>query len=236
MKNKRKSVSILVIIIVLVITGLWISGIIPKQIAKISSKIYLEKNFPEIQLRYEKIEWTSKFGDYIITYIDNNDELHSFCIGPKFFPINLGQGLFEFQEKYEKIKNTLKNGEKFEISYSQRTDKKLKTIVDKNQNSKYDYNVYTFGGDVSITINDKMYSLEDAIQQNLITANDIVEQAKIDSKSGICKENSYYDGGSKEYEYSNYTILKYNTLFDEKDLVIGIKGKIMDKVKEILNR
>ena len=102
MKNKKRIIIILIIFIVLSVVILWINGIIPKQIAKISSNIYLKKNFPKTQLKYVNIEWASSFGDYIITFRDENNELHGFCIGPKYFPINLGQGLFGFEENYRK--------------------------------------------------------------------------------------------------------------------------------------
>lgn len=100
MKNKRKNIIIVVSFVLVIILVLWINGIIPKQIAKISSTIYLKKNFPKIQLEYENIEWASSFGDYIITFKDQNIELHSFCIGPKYLPVNLGQGMFGFEETY----------------------------------------------------------------------------------------------------------------------------------------
>ncbi len=100
MKNKRKNIIIVVSFVLAIILVLWINGIIPKQIAKISSTIYLKKKFPKMQIEYINIEWASSFGDYIITFKDQNSELHSFCIGPKYFPVNLGQGMFGFEETY----------------------------------------------------------------------------------------------------------------------------------------
>ena len=98
---KKKIIIILAVIIILVIIlGLWISGIIPKQIAKISSSIYLKCNFPEKQLEYVDIEWSPYHGDYIIKYKDKNNELYSFGIGPKYFPISLGQGIFKLEDSY----------------------------------------------------------------------------------------------------------------------------------------
>ena len=100
MKNKRRIIIALISFIVLIVVILWIGGIIPKQIAKISSSFYLKNNFPKMQLEYVNVEWNPYFGDYIITFRDENNELHSFCIGPKYFPVSLGQGLFGFEEKY----------------------------------------------------------------------------------------------------------------------------------------
>lgn len=56
-----------------VILALWISGIIPKQIAKISATNYLKKNFPEKQYEFVNIEWSSSFGGYSILVINKNN-------------------------------------------------------------------------------------------------------------------------------------------------------------------
>ena len=98
--NKKVTIIAIAIIILVVILGLWISGIIPKQIAKISSSIYLKFNFPKEPLEYVNIEWSPYHNDYIIQYKDKNDELYGFVIGPKYFPISPGQGIFALQETY----------------------------------------------------------------------------------------------------------------------------------------
>lgn len=98
MKNKRNIVIVLFILLLILI--LWFSGIIPKQIAKFSATYHFKKHFPKIQMEYESIEWDSNFGSYIIKFKDENNKLHGFCIGPKYFPINLSQGLFGFEEEY----------------------------------------------------------------------------------------------------------------------------------------
>jgi len=108
MNNKRKSIIVVLIFIILVIIILWMGGIIPKQIAKISSSAYLRKNFPKMQLEYINVKWDSYLGDYMIIFKDDNNKLHSFCIGPKYFPVNLGQGLFEFEENYREKYNASK--------------------------------------------------------------------------------------------------------------------------------
>lgn len=124
--------------------------------------------------------------------------------------------------------------QKFKINYNQRKDLEIKTIIDKNTSDQYEYSVYTFGGDVTITIDgDKVYSIEDALSQNVISGEDILEQAKIDEKYGLCEEGCYMDGGSTEYLYSNYTILKCNTLNENKDLYIGMSGQILSQINKI---
>lgn len=98
--NKKRIILITILVILIVVLSLWISGIIPKQIARISATSYLEKNFPKIQLEFVNIEWSSSFGGYIIRFKNQDDEIHGFLMTNKYFPINLGQGLFGFEEKY----------------------------------------------------------------------------------------------------------------------------------------
>lgn len=122
--------------------------------------------------------------------------------------------------------------QKFKITYNQRKDQGIKTITDKNTG---DYSLCTFGGDVTITIDgDMVYSLEDAVSQNVISKEDILEQAKMDERYGLCEMGYYLDGGSTEYVYSDYTILKCNTLDGNKDLYIGMSGQILSQINKII--
>lgn len=113
---------------------------------------------------------------------------------------------------------------KFDLNYIQRKDLGIKDIYDMD-----DYSIKTLGGDVDIIIEDDMvYHLEEALNNKVITPNDILEQVKTDLKYGICQNAYYSDGGSVEYMYNDYTILKLNTLEDEKDLIIGMSGQIIN--------
>lgn len=120
---------------------------------------------------------------------------------------------------------------KFELTYMGRKDMGVKKIAEKNQFDNLDFGVYTIAGDVSITIEEDMvYSLEDALSQGIITVQDILDQAIEDEKYGICERAYSQDGGSTEYRYADYTILKYSTLNGNKDLVIGMQGTILNQV------
>ncbi|MBE6149791.1 MAG: hypothetical protein E7170_03620 [Firmicutes bacterium] len=96
----KRKIGIIISIIVLLIIVFWFSGIIPKQIGKIYGIKYMKHNFPEMQLEYINIEWNKYYGDYIITFKDKENQNYSCIIGPKYFPISIGQGLFEIQNVY----------------------------------------------------------------------------------------------------------------------------------------
>ena len=98
--NKKKIIIIMIILALVIILGLWISGIIPKQIAKISAINYLKKNFPKKQYEYVNIEWSSSFGGYSIKFKDEKGKEVGFIMPYKYFPISPGQGTFALEESY----------------------------------------------------------------------------------------------------------------------------------------
>ena len=65
MKKKKWLIPIAIIGIIIV---LWFTGIIPKQIAKISGTNYVNKHFPEMQLECVGVEYADVYGDYLITF------------------------------------------------------------------------------------------------------------------------------------------------------------------------
>ncbi len=101
MKNKRWVVPLAVIIVIAVF---WFSGVIPKQIAKIAGTSYVKEHFPQMKLECTGVEWADAFGDYLISFKGEDKKTYSCVIGPKFFPISLGQGLFAIQSDYEENK------------------------------------------------------------------------------------------------------------------------------------
>lgn len=124
---------------------------------------------------------------------------------------------------------------KFELNYYQRKDMGAEKIVDNTADDNYDFDAYTIGGDVVITIDgDEVYDFKDVLEPKVITVEDILNQADLDSEYGICEKGIYSDGGSIEYRYDNYTILKYDTLEENKDFVIGPRGKLIDEATKIL--
>ena len=114
---------------------------------------------------------------------------------PVIFEYNLDSSLYE---------------KTFDLTYHGRKDMGIKQIAKTNQFDNIDYGLYTLAGDVTVTIEqDMVYSLEDALNQKIISVQSILDQAKEDEKYGISEELYYQDGGSIEYLYKDYTILKF---------------------------
>lgn len=96
----KKKKWIIPIIIITVVAALWLTGIIPMQIAKISGTNYVKTHFPEMQLECVGVEYADVFGDYLISFKDKDGNQFSCVIGPEFLPVSLGQGLFNIESYY----------------------------------------------------------------------------------------------------------------------------------------
>lgn len=127
-----------------------------------------------------------------------------------------------------------KSAENFEILFYDKqlqSDVKEQKIIDKNETDKYDYDVYIYDGSVNIIIDGKNYSLKEALLENRITMEEIIAKANQDEKEGKIKVDMYKDGGSMEYNYENYTIIKCHTLDGNRDVYIGTKDlKLTDVI------
>lgn len=127
--------------------------------------------------------------------------------------------------------------QEFELKFEQRQNKEVKEIFSKNTLEDYNFNIYTYAGDVTIIKEGKEYDFKQALENKIITIEDILNQGKLDAKYGICEEGYYSDGGSIEYQYPKYTVLKYHSLDGNGDFVIGStgsSGQIINEVSEIL--
>ncbi len=151
------------------------------------------------------------------------------------FYLKTNHTLVDGLEQQEICKYSLESSnykKEINLNFYQRKDLGIKTI---SEFGDYDFNILTYGGDVSFTFDtDMVYTFEDALKENVVTVDKILNQARIDAEYGICEEGYYSDGGSIEYLYDDYTILKYNTLDGRKDLVIGIKGQIINDVNDLI--
>ena len=94
---------------------------------------------------------------------------------------------------------------------------KRELITDKNFEQKHGYNVYYYGiEEVKVLQNGKEVDLKEAISKDNAIIEKIVLKAEKDTGLGIVKNYGMYkDGGTEEYEYDNYNIIKSNRLAGE---------------------
>ena len=112
---------------------------------------------------------------------------------------------------------------KIEVKLSDKIETK-KILNNKDLSSdKQDYNLYFYGLDeVNVTVNNKTMPLEDALKSGKITIQGIIQKANKDEKDGKIKVEMYKDGGSTEYHYENYSIIKCYSTNGNRDVYIGI--------------
>ena len=124
----------------------------------------------------------------------------------------------------------------FELIFKSRKDLGTKIVIEKG--TYLDYNIYTFGGDVFVRINDEELTLEDAIKQNKLNPQDIIDNCTIDVKENRNNVDSdeASDGGTRIYRYPSaspegYSIIKYHSLDGNRDLYIGVPYMDFNDIK-----
>ncbi len=117
----------------------------------------------------------------------------------------------------------------------------LDTYVGSTFNSNYD--LYYYGLDeVNIVIDTHTSSLETALREGKTTLEDVIKKARFDclkyltdssiESKLLSRLSSYDDGGTTEYMYENYTIIKMNTLDGDRDVYIGTTDMTLSKINE----
>lgn len=137
-----------------------------------------------------------------------------------------GEIMESYPAQIKATKIELKSAENFELIFNPRKDLGIKTIIDKKETDKYTYNIYSYGGDVEINIDNKEYDLREALLNNKITMREIIAKANTD----LPNAPSYDDGGSIEYHYENYTIIKVHSLDGNRDVYIGTPTMTLNDV------
>ena len=85
--SKKKIIIITIALIILVVTGLWIGGIIPKFIAK-QVAINYTKNI-NMWLEYKDMVYTTQFDCWNVVFVDSDNNEYSINVASKYFPFNV---------------------------------------------------------------------------------------------------------------------------------------------------
>ncbi|SCW67417.1 hypothetical protein SAMN04487970_102714 [Paenibacillus tianmuensis] len=84
-KFKRKKTIILSIIFIILVFHM--TGTIQRVTARLTLSIYITMKYNEMELKYKKIEYSSQFGDYIVSYESKEGIVYNFMVTPKFMPV-----------------------------------------------------------------------------------------------------------------------------------------------------
>lgn len=161
----------------------------------------------------------------------NEDEI----VGRKVVIYYTGYIMESYPAQINTDKISTEGYEDFTITVKKSNDiTKKKILNNKNLSSdKQDYNLYFYGLDeVNVTLNNKTMSLEDSLKSGKMTIDGIIQKANKDEKDGkVIKAEIYKDGGSTEYHYENYSIIKVHKLDGNRDVYIGIPNMKLDDLK-----
>lgn len=172
----KKKIWLIPVVCVALIAVLWLSGLIPKQIARIAGTNYVKEHFPEMELEYKGVEWADVYGDFLISFEDKDGNKYSCVIGPSLFPTSLGQGLFAISDYYNENYGLSNVGgaDGPETVYS---NVAVSKTVSDDQESSYEVSAYLPGTDFS-TIGQ---SLSDKIEQEWNTYNSMTKEQQLTS-------------------------------------------------------
>ena len=191
-----------------------------KVIESTASYIIVELNEDE-DIRKSSDKISISLGEY-------NDAIYEVGTNVKITYDGTIMESYPAQVKVTKIE--VKSTENFEIIFKDRQPidsyNKIYVILDKSETNKYDYTIYAYDGSVNIRIDGKEYSLKEALLENKITMEEIIAKANKDFPDAV----SYDDGGSIEYHYENYTIIKCHRLDGNRDVYIGTKEMTLNDV------
>lgn len=200
----------------------------PKQNEKSFFGKVIESQASYIVVEPNEDEEESKLADKIsIELGEYNDALY--MVGTNVKITYDGKIMRSYPAQVYATKIEVKSAEDFEILFYDKhpmADNKIYTILDKSETDKYDYSIYGYDGSVNIRIDGKDYSLKEALLENRITMEEIIVKANKDFPDAV----SYDDGGSIEYHYDNYTIIKCHTLDGNRDVYIGTKDLKLNDV------
>ncbi len=183
----------------------------------------IESNQKYILVEPNEGEEIRKSADKIeISLGENNDAIYR--VGTNVKITYKGYVMESYPAKVEATNIEVKSTDKFEIRFYDKhpqSETKVYKILDKSETDKYDYNIYTYEGAANILINNEEISLRDALLNNKITMNEIIQKANQDLKDKKISGDMYRDGGSMIYQYKNYTIIKCHTIDGNRDVYIG---------------
>lgn len=164
--------------------------------------------------------------------VDHRDYLYG--IGRKVI-INYTGCIKETYPAQIDTNNILINGyEEFKLSVKESENKKKTKILNNTELHKNnsDFDLYYYGlEEVNIFVDNKIMSLEDALRSGKMTIDGILAKANQDVNDGIIQTEMYKDGGTTEWYYEDYTIIKCHSLDGNRNVYIGIPEMRLNNIK-----
>jgi len=158
----------------------------------------------------------------VINYgVDHNDYLYG--IGRKVI-INYTGYIKETYPAQIDTDNIFIDGyEDFELIVEEADNTKITKILNNTElyKNNSDYDLFYCGlKEVNVKVDNKTISLEEALRTGKMTIDGLIIKANKDEINGSIKSDMYKEGGTMEYHYDTYTIVKKHTLSGDRDVYI----------------
>lgn len=125
----------------------------------------------------------------------------------------------------DQIENNIEKvdvADSFELIYERENNLNINKIIEKGEIQEYDYNIYTFGGNVKIKIDNEIIDIKQALAEKKIKIEDIIDKCIKYEEENNLDAMIYYDGGSRLYQNKEYCILKCHNEDGNRDVYIGM--------------
>ena len=117
--------------------------------------------------------------------------------------------------------------EDFELIVEEADNTHIRKILNNKElyENNSDYDLFYVGlNEVNVNVDNRTMTLEEALRSGKMTIDGIVKKANQDESNGLIKSNMYKDGGTMEYYYDNYTIIKRHSVSGARDVYILKSG------------
>lgn len=192
--------------------------------------IVLEETTEYMIVEPNEDEEERKSSDKIQINYGTNHKDYLYGIGRKVVMYYTGYIMESYPAQINTNKISTEGYKDFEITVKKSNDITKKKILNNKDLSsdKQDYNLYFYGLDeVNVKVDSKEMSLEEALKSGKMTIEGIIQKANKD----FPKAMTYNDGGSIEYHYKDYSIIKVHKLDGNRDVYIGIPEMNLNDLK-----
>lgn len=136
----------------------------------------------------------------------------------------------ETRKASETNANSVNKIEEFSLLFENTGSNEVYNLINKNENLKYDYSIYSYGGVSKVKINNEVLDLKTALLDEKINMNNIIEKCVKDASEGIIKQDKYMDGGTMVYMYNDFWVFKGNSLNGNKDVYITKPNVLLNDI------
>lgn len=195
----------------------------------------LEETTKYMVVKPNKDEEESKSSDKIVIDYGTDHKDYLYGVGRKVVIYYKGYIMETYPARINTDEISIDGYNDFEITVTKSNNIAKKKILNNKDldADKQDFNLYYYGlEEVIVKVDNKTMPLEEALKSGKVTLQGIIAKANRDLDAKSITRETYKDGGSMEYHYDNYTIIKCHKLNGNRDVYIGTKDMKLNNVEK----